>query len=183
MPRRHHTLTCAKTASCALGPFSVGYTMSISGRQRALTEFLRTTMVSFDGESLQTAVTEINRHNRRGRSLSMIRHWGQSPSWASFGPPIPAPFRWLRPWRSRRVSFRMATSFGFGRPAPKHRISFRVGEDRSFIQPIHDEHAAATGSLNTRRPHHRGAGADRPHRATGTFGTRIKGRPIKVTSG
>jgi hypothetical protein len=43
MPRRHHTLTCAKTGSCALGPFSVGYTMSISGRQRALAEFLRTT--------------------------------------------------------------------------------------------------------------------------------------------
>src|SRR5450756_807196 len=43
MLRRLHILACAKSGSCALGPFSVGYTMSISGHLRALTEFLRTT--------------------------------------------------------------------------------------------------------------------------------------------
>src|ERR1017187_9700240 len=45
MLRRLHILACAKAGSCALGPFSVGYTMSISGHLRALTEFLRTTAV------------------------------------------------------------------------------------------------------------------------------------------
>src|ERR1019366_2428362 len=44
MPRRLHILACAKAGSCALGPFSVGYTMSISGHLRGLTEFLRTTV-------------------------------------------------------------------------------------------------------------------------------------------
>src|ERR1039457_5815679 len=43
MLRRLHILACAKARSCALGPFSVGYTMSISGHLRALIEFLRTT--------------------------------------------------------------------------------------------------------------------------------------------
>src|ERR1019366_8809887 len=48
MLRRLHILACAKARSCALGPFSVGYTMSISGHLRALTEFLRTTGVAVD---------------------------------------------------------------------------------------------------------------------------------------
>jgi hypothetical protein len=43
MPRRLYILAYAKVVSCALGPFSVGYTMSISGHLRALIEFLRTT--------------------------------------------------------------------------------------------------------------------------------------------
>ena len=43
MPRRHQTIACAKTGSCALSPFSVAYTTSISGRQRMLTELLRMT--------------------------------------------------------------------------------------------------------------------------------------------
>jgi hypothetical protein len=46
MLRRLHILACAKVGSCAIGPFSVGYTMSISGHLRALTEFLRTTGIS-----------------------------------------------------------------------------------------------------------------------------------------
>jgi hypothetical protein len=41
MPRRHQTIACAMTGSCALSPFSVAYTTSISGRQRMLTELLR----------------------------------------------------------------------------------------------------------------------------------------------
>jgi hypothetical protein len=45
MPRRHQTIACAKTGSCALSPFSVAYTTSISGRQRMLTELLRMTAV------------------------------------------------------------------------------------------------------------------------------------------
>ncbi len=44
MPRRHQTIACAKTGSCALSPFSVAYTTSISGRQRMLTELLRMTI-------------------------------------------------------------------------------------------------------------------------------------------
>ncbi len=43
MPRRHQTIACAKTGSCALSPFSVAYTTSISGRQQMLTELLRMT--------------------------------------------------------------------------------------------------------------------------------------------
>jgi hypothetical protein len=43
MPRRHQTIACAKTGACALSPFSVAYTTSISGRQRMLTELLRMT--------------------------------------------------------------------------------------------------------------------------------------------
>lgn len=45
MPRRNHDIACAKTWSCVLTLFSVAYTTSISGRQRALTEVLRTTRV------------------------------------------------------------------------------------------------------------------------------------------
>src|SRR5882672_2520494 len=45
MPRQHHDIACAKTGSCVLTPFSVAYTTSISGRQRALIEFLRMTAV------------------------------------------------------------------------------------------------------------------------------------------
>src|ERR1039457_4716672 len=62
MPRRLHILACAKAGSCALGPFSVGYTMSISGHLRALIEFLRTT----------TSVNPIDWKIRRGdRKASM----------------------------------------------------------------------------------------------------------------
>jgi len=43
MPRRNHDIACAKTWSCVLTLFSVAYTTSISGRQRALIEFLRMT--------------------------------------------------------------------------------------------------------------------------------------------
>jgi hypothetical protein len=50
MLRRLHILACAKAGSCALGPFSVGYTISISGHLRALTEFLRTTTVGVESQ-------------------------------------------------------------------------------------------------------------------------------------
>ncbi len=43
MPHQNHDIACAKTWSCVLTPFSVAYTTSISGRQRALIEFLRMT--------------------------------------------------------------------------------------------------------------------------------------------
>src|ERR1019366_7401088 len=49
MPRRHQTIACAKTGSCALSPFSVAYTTSISGRQRMLTELLRMTVCVLPG--------------------------------------------------------------------------------------------------------------------------------------
>ena len=43
MPLQNHDTACAKTGSCALTPFSVACTTSISGRQRAIIEFLRMT--------------------------------------------------------------------------------------------------------------------------------------------
>src|SRR6267142_6721244 len=46
MPRRNHDIACAKTWSCVLTLFSVAYTTSISGHQRALIDFLRMTTVT-----------------------------------------------------------------------------------------------------------------------------------------
>jgi len=50
MPHQNHDIACAKTWSCVLTPFSVAYTTSISGRQRALVEFLRMTTIRRHGE-------------------------------------------------------------------------------------------------------------------------------------
>jgi hypothetical protein len=52
MPRRNHDIACVQTWSCVLTLFSVAYTTSISGHQRALIEFLRMTAVTEQLNSL-----------------------------------------------------------------------------------------------------------------------------------
>src|SRR5450755_522109 len=97
MLRRLHILACAKAGSCALGPFSVGYTMSISGHLRALTEFLRTTPAicervigTIRRECLDWLVPLSEAH-LRFTLKSWIAHYNGGRPHMALGPGIPDP--------------------------------------------------------------------------------------------
>jgi hypothetical protein len=68
----HHDIACAKTGSYVLTPFSVAYTTSISGHQRALIEFLRMTGV-LEGHigSVQRSAASTSPGEDRGKGLRL----------------------------------------------------------------------------------------------------------------
>src|SRR5260370_1965188 len=85
MPRRNHDIACAKIGSCVLTLFSVAYTTSISGRQRALIEFLRMTAANMSRicDSLVTRelITRVRSARDRRRIVLRITEQGADLVW------------------------------------------------------------------------------------------------------